>query len=333
MTSSLTNGNTKSCGCNRKETASKKCDNRFIGKKFGRLTVIKRVDDRIQPNGNHNTMLECQCDCGNITVVRASDLTNNHTQSCGCFNKERVIETSLIDLTGERFGRLTVVKRAESRILSSGKHVTRWLCKCDCGNETIVNGGLLQSGQTQSCGCYNKERISETSLHNLTGMKFGKLTVIERGNNRIESTGKNRVMWKCKCDCGNETIVASSSLVTGLTQSCGCMKSHGEYYISTYLLFNNINFENQKRFSDLLGVGGGNLSYDFYLPNHNMLIECQGEQHFKPYKIFGGEEQFAIQQEHDRRKREYAKDNGYRLLEISYKDYNNIDNILTKAIN
>lgn len=264
MTSSLTNGNTKSCGCNRKETASKKCDNRFIGKKFGRLTVIKRVDDRIQPNGNHDTMLECQCDCGNITVVRASDLTNNHTQSCGCFNKERVIETSLIDLTGERFGRLTVVKRAESRILSNGKHVTRWLCKCDCGNETIV---------------------------------------------------------------------ASSSLVTGLTKSCGCIKSHGEYYISTYLLFNNINFENQKRFSDLLGVGGGNLSYDFYLPQYNLLIEYQGEQHFKPYKIFGGEEQFAIQQEHDKRKREYAKDNGYRLLEISYKDYNNIDNILTKAIN
>ena len=111
------------------------------------------------------------------------------------------------------------------------------------------------------------------------------------------------------------------------------MKSHGEYYISTYLLSNSINFEKQKKFSDLLGVGGGNLSYDFYLPNHNMLIECQGEQHERPIEYFGGEEQFAIQQEHDRRKREYAKDNGYKLLEISYKDYNNIENILTKAIN
>ena len=151
--------------------------------------------------------------------------------------------------------------------------------------------------------------------------------------NEITSSGNSVVMWRCLCDCGEEIIVRSSALLHGYTKSCGCMKSHGEYYISTYLLSNSINFEKQKKFSDLLGVGGGNLSYDFYLPNHNMLIECQGEQHERPIEYFGGEEQFAIQQEHDRRKREYAKDNGYRLLEISYKDYNNIDNILTKAIN
>ena len=109
--------------------------------------------------------------------------------------------------------------------------------------------------------------------------------------------------------------------------------SSGEYNLIIYFLNNNVNYEYQKRFEDCRGIGNKPLSYDFYLPNHNMLIECQGEQHERPIEYFGGEEQFIIQQEHDKRKREYAKDNGYRLLEISYKDYNNIDNILTKAIN
>ena len=62
------------------------------------------------------------------------------------------------DLTGQRFGRLTVIKRVENN--KHGK--ARWLCKCDCGNETIVLGASLSNGTTTSCGCYNRERVSET---------------------------------------------------------------------------------------------------------------------------------------------------------------------------
>ena len=60
--------------------------------------------------------------------------------------------SGLIDLTGQRFGRLTVVSRAENR-----GNQTRWLCKCDCGNEKIIAGNALKSGVTLSCGCYHKE--------------------------------------------------------------------------------------------------------------------------------------------------------------------------------
>ena len=77
----------------------------------------------------------------------------------------------------------------------------------------------------------------------------------------------------------------------------------------------------------------GLLSYDFYLPIYNLLIEFQGIQHEQPIEYFGGEEQFEIQQEHDKRKREYAKQNNINLLEIWYYDIDNIEEILTNTLN
>lgn len=69
----------------------------------------------------------------------------------------------LIDLTGQKFGRLLVIK------LESSTSKTRWLCKCDCGNERIVHGTSLKKGTTVSCGCYGKER--RTALHTIHGKR------------------------------------------------------------------------------------------------------------------------------------------------------------------
>lgn len=63
-----------------------------------------------------------------------------------------------IDLTGERFGRLIVLKRSEDKILPCGKSVVRWICLCDCGKNCIVNSKELRSGITNSCGCYGAEQ-------------------------------------------------------------------------------------------------------------------------------------------------------------------------------
>lgn len=62
--------------------------------------------------------------------------------------------SKLKDLTGQRFGRLTVVEKAAPR---PGSTNARWLCKCDCGNETIVAGSILRRGESTSCGCYRSE--------------------------------------------------------------------------------------------------------------------------------------------------------------------------------
>lgn len=73
---------------------------------------------------------------------------------------------NFIDLTGQKFGRLTVIKRVEN----SKTKGALWLCKCDCGNETIVQSGNLKNGNSKSCGCLNRENLLKSitthGLHN-----------------------------------------------------------------------------------------------------------------------------------------------------------------------
>ena len=76
------------------------------------------------------------------------------------------------------------------------------------------------------------------------------------------------------------------------------------------------------------------LSYDFYLPKHNILIEYQGIQHYEPIQIFGGESSYAKQKMHDKLKRDYAEENNFKLLEIKYteKSFNSIKALILNSI-
>jgi hypothetical protein len=116
-----------------------------------------------------------------------------------------------------------------------------------------------------------------------------------------------------------------------------CLNSKGELIIEDFLFDKDIKHNPQQTFKDLIGLGGGLLSYDFYLPEYNMLIEYQGIQHyeaidFKGYGEIASQKQFKKQQEHDRLKREYAKNNNIKLLEIPYWDFDNIEKILNKEL-
>ena len=87
------------------------------------------------------------------------------------------------------------------------------------------------------------------------------------------------------------------------------------------MITRKLSAESQVSYSDLVGSGGGLLSYDFRLLNCNneiVLVEYQGIQHYKPIEYFGGREKLKIQKDHDRRKRQYAKKHGYHLIEVSY---------------
>ena len=74
------------------------------------------------------------------------------------------------DLTGQKFGRLTVIKRAENK----GKRVA-WLCKCECGNEIVIIGGNLKNGSTKSCGCYKKEMYDSEEFKKIHSDKMKEL--------------------------------------------------------------------------------------------------------------------------------------------------------------
>lgn len=192
----------------------------FTGRKFGRLFVIERAEDKIRKSGEHISAWQCQCDCGNSIIAEGASLKSGRTQSCGCLRIERAKEKVFIDITGKRYGYLTVIKQVDDVINQNGRHRKMWLCKCDCGNETIVEGRSLKGGNTQSCGCLQKtiaSQLGKESLVDLTGMTFGRLSVI----GRAESV-KKRTMWNCRCLCGREVCVSGGHLKNGHTQSCGC---------------------------------------------------------------------------------------------------------------
>ena len=155
--SALKSGATQSCGCLNKEINSQpKNILNMVGKKFGKLTVIKRAGTHISTCGQKKPLWLCECDCGNQKMIISEDLKSGHTKSCGCL-PTKTRGSGLIDLIGKRYGKLIVIERAEDYeyVTKDGEiyRSPRWLCKCDCGNNVIVQGGNLRNNATTSCGC------------------------------------------------------------------------------------------------------------------------------------------------------------------------------------
>ena len=112
------------------------------------------------------------------------------------------------DLAGQRFGKLTVIKPAES----SATQQARWLCRCDCGNECVVFASNLKNGHSLSCGCSRE--------NDLTGRKFGKLTVLSRSDIRTARGDRTTPAWECRCDCGNTVFLATDTITRAGTRMC-----------------------------------------------------------------------------------------------------------------
>ncbi len=124
--------------------------------------------------------------------------------------------------------------------------------------------------------------------------------------------------------------ISYTNLLSG--QGCSyCRQSKGELEIFKFLSSHDILFECQKKFDGLLGIRGHLLSFDFFIPSMNLLIEYQGEFHDGSAHIQTNEK-FLIQQEHDDRKRIYAQTHGYDLLEIWYYDKPRIPEILSNKL-
>lgn len=147
----------------------------------------------------------------------------------------------------------------------------------------------------------------------------------------------NRTKIKTECLlCGNIWMANPDVLLRG----CACPEcntSKGEKRVKEYLDNKGVQFTFQKSYTGLLGNGGFPLLYDFYIPQLNLLIEYQGQQHEHPVDFKGrgkeyAEKCFRTQQEHDERKRKYAQSHNINLLEIWYWDYENIEKILDKYI-
>lgn len=223
---------------------------------------------------------------------------------------------NFIDETGKQYGELTVLYRAEN----NKSNRAMWHCRCSCGKEIDVLGKSLRSGNTKSCGCYQRRRAAESNMKrasSLVGQRFGKLQVLEEVGFITRPNGRNSRVYKCLCDCGNYCEVQHVYLSTGDTTSCGCIRSKGEFQIAQLLREHNINFQQEYTFDDLKDRLA--LRFDFAIFNKDKLvclIEFQGEQHTYTSNGFYNEDLIK----HDKQKVEYCKEHNISLYHLYYKD-------------
>ena len=235
--------------------------------------------------------------------------------------------SKVIDLTGQQFGKLIVIKRAEND--KFGK--AQWLCKCECGNEKVINGASLRKGLTTSCGCNKLEKLkkyNEEHTINEIGNKYGKLLVISR-NIDPEKASDGRAMWNCQCDCGNICVVSGKNLRNGHVSSCGCgFRSKGESIIKWLLDKTDLQYSTQ--YAIKIKQNNYEVSqihpyyFDFAIfKNNNLfyLIEFDGIQHFQAQEkgsSWNTEEQVKQTQLRDSIKNQWCKDNNIPLIRIPY---------------
>lgn len=124
------------------------------GKKSGKLTIL-------YPCGylgkEKRLAWLCQCECGNYVEVIGKNLRNNNTTSCGCYQKQRAVESNIARgkpiKPGDRFGKLTIIDFVGFGYSNNGKRQSLYKCQCDCGKQVIKKAVYLRFGDTNSCGC------------------------------------------------------------------------------------------------------------------------------------------------------------------------------------
>lgn len=302
------------------------------------MTVLDVDVEKTDILHNGKVYVSCICSCGTCKTVTTSNLVTGNTKSCGCKNHKTGPK---IDLVGQKFGKLTVkrLKRIDEYPNKKRKKI-EWYCDCECGTKDhLVSSDHLKRGDVKSCGCLRRKTGNDHKMFkDLTGMVFGRLTVLHRAKNA--DTG-NKTRWFCKCKCGNTKIVKSRDLLCGDVKSCGCMISKNEEVIRRLLISNDINFKTQFWFNDLRNDKTNVvLRFDFAIFDKNgfliMLIEYDGEQHFKEMRFSSNpkrnKEKLESTKYCDNLKNKYCKQNGFSLFRIPYTYEDEVEKLVLGAL-
>lgn len=216
---------------------------------------------------------------------------------------------------------------------------SRTKIKIQCGKCNIIydiTGNSYRNGSgCQPCGI-DRTRLSYEDVKNRIEYYGDKLLSLEYINQNSS----------LQIQCGNCNQIFEKSLSSGggYQPFCKfCNSTKLEKQMMTYLKNKNIEFINQKMYKDCLSEKNCQFRFDFYLPSDNVIIEADGEQHFKPLRFrskdYNIQEWFKIIQERDKIKTKYCIDNNIKIIRISYKEINdknsfeNTMNNLMKRIN
>lgn len=117
----------------------------------------------------------------------------------------------LLDLTGQKFGSRTVLRR----VPKPGRQA-HWLVRCDCGKEDVVPSQRLRAGGGKACRKCG--RATFTRVIDLEGQQFGKWTVVKRAD--ANGRGRQKAYWSVQCECGRPGVVLGTDLRSGHSKSC-----------------------------------------------------------------------------------------------------------------
>lgn len=310
------------CGIKRRNLGRKPTQEEYIT----RVKLKNKLLDVVGTYVDMNTKIEHKClICNNIIMITPEHVLRGY----GCKKCSSLRTRQKLLLSPEQFEKN--VHKNDCNIILTTKYVdnkTPINCQCkSCGHKWIVKSPFqLYNSHCPRCVAIEKGEKSRLDYNTFQSTILPDITLLS------DYIGINQKI-DCSCNkCGfSWTVNQAGSLRRSGCPNCN--KSHGESRIKLYLDNNNISYKWQKCFKGLVGIGGGLLLYDFYIEQYNLLIEFQGKQHKQIVQYFGGKEQFKKQQEHDRRKRKYAKDHNINLLEIWYYDIDKIDNILEQTLN
>jgi len=218
--------------------------------------------------------------------------------------------------------------------VNKGSQTKAWFI-CKNGHEYYSRVSQRTSKNKTNCPiCAG--RLVLTGVNDLQTTNFILCTEWDYDKNTIKPTevtyGSHRkVFWKCKI-CGN---LWKTSICNRAIQQTGCpvcSSSKGEQRLKEILDKYDVQYIREKSFDELVSKLGNPLRFDFYVSNLNLCIEFQGIQHYGEHKGHF-EKSYKTTQKHDKLKRQYCQDHNIKLLEISYKDYDKIEEILVKNLN
>lgn len=267
---------------------------------------------------NSSTKLLCKCIIDNYEwyVVPNSLLCGSGCPKCS--NRIPYTQKSIQEKINKLNGNIDIIGTFKNVNTS-----VKCKCKIDGYIWSVKPNDLLHGHGCPQCN--NCARYSTDTFINALSKVDSSIEILGDYSNAFKKI-------KCRCkQCKNIWYARPNNLISGY--GCpNCSKSKGEIRIKAFLDKHHCNYKDQFKFTDLKGIGNGKLSYDFYLPEYNLLIEYQGQFHDGTADI-QTKENYKIQQEHDKRKREYAKTYNINLLEIWYWDFDNIEQILKEKLN
>lgn len=189
----------------------------LTGQRFGRLTVLGLDPEPYRsPGGKPTRRWRCRCDCGTELVVLQNALTGkNGTRSCGCVRAEKS-RAAAVDMSGQRFGRLTVLRPAALEKPRANGQRMGWLCRCDCGREIVTSRKELMSGRVHSCGCLLAEASAARVAASVGQVDGTTLSAIrpERGANKNSKSGIKGVYWSDRERCWIAKITVKRRSIT-----------------------------------------------------------------------------------------------------------------------